>query len=66
MYKLKLSALLDPDLMKNCMWIIEDLKEKRCREVLEQQRLKFERLKLQNTVNNTVAIAAKINSKVVT
>ena len=35
MYEIKLSALLDQHLMENCMDIIEDLKEKRHRQVLE-------------------------------
>ena len=47
--ELKLSAIIEPDLMKNCTGII-DLKETRCRKVLEWQRLKFERLKIKNTL----------------
>ena len=50
MYEHKLSATVDPDLMENCKGIIDDLKEKRHRQVFEWQRLISERLKLKNTV----------------
>ena len=59
MYEHKLSAILDPDVMINCKGIIEDLKEKRHREVLEWQRLKFERLKLKNTVKQQSGSSGK-------
>ena len=44
MYQLKLSAILVPDLTKECKWFIEDLKEARHMKVMEWQKLKFERL----------------------
>ena len=50
MYEHKLSATVDPDLMENCKGIIDDLMEKRHRQVFEWQRLISERLKLKNTV----------------
>ena len=59
MYELKLSAIFDPDLMNNCMGIIEDLKETRHRKVVEQQRLKFERLNLKNTLKEQIGNNSK-------
>ena len=44
MYKLKLSAILGPDLTKECKGFIEDLKETRHMKIMEGQKLKFERL----------------------
>ena len=44
MYQLKLSAILGPDLTKECKGFIEDLKETRHIKVMEWQKEKFERL----------------------
>ena len=46
MREIKLPALLDQDLMKNCNEMIEDLKEKRHGVALERQISKFQNLKL--------------------
>ena len=44
MYCQKLSAILGPDLTKECEGFIEDLKEGRHIKVMKQQKEKFERL----------------------
>ena len=66
MYRIKLTAILEPDLMINCKETIEELKERRHKIVLERQTSKFERLKLKMHLKSRAAIAAKITSKVTT
>ena len=45
--------------MENCLGIIEDLKETRHGKVLEQQGLKFERLKLKKTLKQQSSNSGK-------
>ena len=44
MYELKLSAILDEDLMKECKGFIEEHKEARHEKVMECQKKKYEKL----------------------
>ena len=63
MYEIKLSGLLDQDLMKNCSEMIEDLKQKRHRDVLERQISKFKRVKLKNTVKQHSSNSTKVDAQ---